>query len=187
MSRKNEMNKKISLDDRQLENADIIGSKRFQENKKHQKTMSWNLKKMTNADRDILGVQGEIAFEQWCAENDILYNSDYENTTVRSSADDKGDGVIFINRRPYSVEVKTTTAKDPHLIVPEYQLRNPKDIYILIKKTSNSNFKIMGFTTVDMLEEYYDDSCISTCNTVYRMHWSNLIQDFEDLCTLYQE
>jgi hypothetical protein len=181
------MNKKITLDDRDLENADIIGSKRFQENKKHQKTMSWNLKKMTNADRDILGVQGEIAFEKWCHENEYLYNSDYENTQIRSSAEDIGDGTIFINRRPYSVEIKTTTAKDPHLIVPEYQMKNPKDIYVLIKKTSISNFKIMGFIVPDMLEEYYDDSCINTCNTCYRAHWSNLIQDFEDLVNLYDE
>ena len=56
----------ITLDDRDLENADIIGSKRFHENKKHQRTMSWNLKKMQTPERDILGVQGEIAFEKWC-------------------------------------------------------------------------------------------------------------------------
>ncbi len=181
------MQKQIVLDDRDLETADIIGSKRFNENKKHQKTMSWNLKKMHNADRDIQGVAGELAFDKWCKENEIMYNSDYENTQCRSSVDDEGDGTIFLNRKPFSVEVKTTTAKDPHLIVPEYQLKKPKDIYVLIRKLSTSKFKIMGFSTPDMLEDYYDDTCLTTCNSCYRMHHSHLIQDIEDLINLYND
>jgi hypothetical protein len=79
-----------------------------------------------------------------------MYNSDYENTDCRSSSEDEGDGVIFINRQAYSVEIKTTTAKDPHLLIPEYQLRNPKDIYVLIKKISETKFKIMGFTVPEI-------------------------------------
>lgn len=181
------MQKQIVLNDRDLEEADIIGTKRFNENKKRQLTMSWNLKKMKTADRDILGCAGEIAFERWCQENDLMYKSDYLNTECRSSIEDDGDGVIFLNRRPYSVEVKTTTAKDPHLIIAEYQLKNPKDIYVLIKKTSDTKFKIMGFTTPDFLEDYYDDSFEHTCNTCYRMHHRHLIQDIEDLMNLYDD
>ena len=178
------MNTKIVLNDRDLENADIIGSKRFHENKKHQRTMSWNLKKMTTPDRDILGAQGEIAFEKWCLEHDLHYTADYLNTQIRSSAQDSGDGTLFLNRRPFSIEIKTTTAKDPHLIIPEYQMKNPKDIYILLKKTSSSSFKLMGFITPEMLEDFYDDSCLHTVNTCYRAHWSHLIGDLQQLSTL---
>jgi len=180
------MNKYIILNDRDLEEADIIGTKRFNENKKRQLTMSWNLKKMTDSSRDILGCEGEIAFNKWCDENNILYNSDYENTECRSSTEDKGDGIIFINRKPFSVEVKVTTAKDPHLIIPEYQMRNAKDIYVLIKKTSHSKFKIMGFTIPDQIEDYYDDSCEFTCNTAYRMHNNHLVQNWEDFILLFE-
>ena len=147
--------------------------------------MSWNLKKMREPSRDILGVQGEIAFEKWCAEHDILYTSDYHNTHCRSAADDTGDGTIFINRQAYSVEVKTTTAKDPSLIIPEYQMKNPKDIYLLIRKTSDTKFKLLGFTTPDLLEDYYDDSCLHTVNTCYRMHNRHLVQDWEDFTSLF--
>jgi len=179
------MNKQISLDDRELEEADIIGTKRFQENQKRQLTMSWDLKKMKTSDRDILGAQGEIAFDKWCQQHDILYQSDHHNTQCRSSAEDKGDGTIFINRQPYSVEVKTTTAKDPHLIIPAYQMKNPKDIYILLKKTSHTGFKLMGFITPDILEDFYDESLEHTCNTCYRAHHRHLINDWNDLVSLF--
>jgi hypothetical protein len=181
------MQKIITLDDRDLENADIIGSKRFNENKKRQLTMSWNLKKMQNADRDILGTQGEIAFEKWCHENDLMYQSDWENTECRTSKDDNGDGIIFINRQAYTVEVKTTTAKNPHLIIPEYQFKNQKDIYVLIKKTSNSKFKIMGFIRPDELEDFYDDSCQTTVNTCYKAHYSHLCPEWEEFVELFSE
>jgi hypothetical protein len=181
------MNKLICLDDRELEEAEIIGSKRFNENKKNKKTMSWNLKKQVNSDRDCLGVAGELAFNKFCDENDIMYNSDHENTECRSSMEDKGDGVIFLNRRPYSVEVKTTNARDPYLIIPEYQLKNPKDIYVLIRKVSNTKFKIMGFTLPDILEDYYDDSLLMTVNTCYRMHHSKLIQNLEEIANMFDE
>jgi len=181
------MQKQIVLDDRDLETADIIGSKRFNENKKHQKTMSWNLKKMHNASRDIQGAQGEIAFEKWCKENEIEYQADYENTQCRNAMEDEGDGRIFINRQAYSVEVKTTHVKDPHLIVPEYQMKNPKDIYVLIRKTAETKFKIMGFTVPEELEDYYDCDCIHTTNTCYRMHHLHLIQDWEDFISIFSD
>ncbi len=179
------MQKQITLDERELEEADIIGTKRFNENKKRHKTMSWNLKKMQNADRDILGTQGEIAFEKWCLENELEYQADYQNTQCRASVDDKGDGIMFINRQAYSVEVKTTTAKDPHLCVAEYQMKNPKDIYVLIRKISNSKFKVMGFITPEDLEDYYDDTCQHTVNTCYRVNHRHLAQDWEDFITLF--
>ena len=181
------MQRQIVLDDRELEEADIIGAKRFNENKKRQLTMSWNLKKMSTADRDILGVQGELAFAKWTQMMELLYNADYQNTQCRSSSEDNGDGIIFINRKPYSVEVKTTTARDPHLIIPEYQFKNQKDIYVLIKKTANSKFKIMGFMRPEELEDYYDCSCENTVNTCYRAHSSHLVQDWEDFVALFEE
>ena len=180
------MNKLIVLDDRKLEEAEIIGEKRFQNNKKHQKTMSWNLKKMKDASRDILGAQGEIAFDQWCTENNLFYNSDHENTQCRTTIEDQGDGTIFINQKPYSVEIKTTTASNPHLIIPQYQLeQSPKDIYVLIKKTANSKFKILGFTVPEQLEDFFDDTCTITCNTCYRMCNTHLIQDWEDFINTF--
>ncbi len=180
------MNKLIILDDRELEEAEIIGEKRFRENQKHQKTMSWNNKKMKDASRDILGAEGEVAFEKWCIENNIHYDADYKNTENRSSKEDLGDGILFFNRTPFSVDVKTTSSKNPHLTIPEYQLtNNAKDIYILIKKINENKFKILGFATPELLEDYYDDSCLHTVNTCFRMCNQDLIQDFEDFCNIY--
>lgn len=179
------MQKQILLDDRDLETADLIGHKRFQENKKHQKTMSWNLKKMKTADRDCLGAQGEIAWEKWCLQHGIDYTPDYHNTQCRSATTDPGDGTLFLHRQAYSVEIKTTTAKDPHLIIPAYQFKHPKDIYILIKKTSETKFKLMGFTIPTEIDQYWDDSCLHTVNTCYRMHHRHLIGDWEDFTSLF--
>jgi hypothetical protein len=180
------MNKIIVLDDRELEEAEIIGEKRFRENQKYQRTMSWNNKKMKDASRDVLGAEGEIAFEKWCNENNIHYVADYKNTENRSSKEDKGDGILFVNRMPFSVDVKTTTSKNPHLNVPEYQLtNNPKDVYVLIKKISESKFKILGFATPEILEDHYDESCLHTVNTCFSMCNKDLIQDWEDFCKVY--
>ena len=179
------MQKQITLDERELEIADIVGTKRFQENRKRNRTMSWNLKKMKDASRDIQGCAGELAFDKWCQEHEIEYIPDWENTQCRSAMEDEGDGKVFINRQAYSVEVKTTSVKDPHLIVPEYQMKNPKDIYVLIRRTSDTKFKIMGFTVPEELEDYYDCDCVHTTNTCYRMHHRHLAQDWEDFIKLF--
>ena len=179
------MNKQIVLDSRELEEAEIIGTKRFQANKKKHKSMSFDNKKQKDSSRDILGVEGEIAFEKWCIENSINYISDYENVECRSSKEDNGDGTIYLNRKLLTVEVKTTTAKNPHLVVAEYRLVNPSNIYVLIRKMSDSKFKVMGFATPELLEDYYDDTYEHTVNRCYRMCHTHLIQDWEDFVNVY--